>query len=100
MTKDVIAFAPAWGYLQTDIATLDDKDLTQPDGRAVLTKDFDAMFERVRGGQYAEVQRALPLISADADKVLTPKAAGMINDAIREAAKFADRGVEWKAKGL
>jgi hypothetical protein len=100
MTKDVIAFAPAWGYLQTDIATLDDKDITQADGRALLKKDFEAIFEWVKAGRYVEVQAALPAMSADADKVLRAKAAAAVKEAIREATKFADRGVAWKSKGL
>ena len=80
MVKDVIALAPAWGYLQTDIRLLDDKDFSNPAassaGREKLTKDFDGIFALVEAGDYKQVLSQLPTMSADADKLLTGKPDG------------------------
>jgi hypothetical protein len=100
MTNDTITLAPAWGYLQVAVSTLDEKAFTQPNGRATLTKDFDVLFEQVKARRYSEAKTALAAMAADADTVLTARAASAVKDAIRQAAKFADRGVAWKAQGL
>src|SRR5258705_13257946 len=56
MTGDVIALAPAWGYLQTGIALLDDEafaDQTRAAaGRAALIKASDQVFDSVKAGRY------------------------------------------------
>ena len=100
MVKDPIALAPAWGYLQVSVATMNESEFTHAGGRATLSKDFDSLFALVKEGRYAEVGHALPSMAADADAVLTPKGAGIVKAAIGEAEKFAARGAEWKAKGL
>jgi hypothetical protein len=45
MVKDVIALAPAWGYLQVAVTTLDEQAFMDAKhaaaGRARLAKDFD-----------------------------------------------------------
>jgi hypothetical protein len=100
MTKDVIAMAPAWGYLETSIANLDAKDFSGAEGRAVLIKESDAIFTLVKQGRYTEAQAALPEMSAHADAILTPEGAKAVRTAIENAAKFARLGAEWKAQGL
>jgi hypothetical protein len=104
MTKDVLAMAPAWGYLQTAVITLEDKDFAQgvaaASARAALTKDFDAVFAQVKAARYTEAKAALPAMSADAAKLLSGKAAESMKTVIAEAAKWADRGIAWKARGL
>ena len=100
MTKDAIALAPAWGYLQVAVSTLDDKDFSKPGARALLMKDFDTLFEHVKSKRYAEVKTALAAMASDADTALSAAAAIKVKNAILEAAKFAGRGAEWQAKGL
>jgi hypothetical protein len=102
MTKDVIALAPAWGYLQVAVATLSDKDFTGDAlvGRATLTKDFDGVFDSVKAGRYDQVQSALPAISADADRLVNGNAAQALKMAIASAAKLAQTGADWKSRGL
>jgi hypothetical protein len=104
MVKDVIALAPAWGYLQVAVLTLDDKAFAgkadPAAARAVLGKDFDGIFALVKAGSYEQVSALLPAMSADADKVLAGKAGDPLQAAVREATKLAERGVAWKARGL
>jgi hypothetical protein len=103
MTKDVIALAPAWGYLQTDIATLDDADFAKPQeahaARALLAQDFDRVFAAVKAGRYADAQAALPALGDEARRVLTQKPAAMLADAVHAASAMADHGVAWQAQG-
>jgi hypothetical protein len=103
MVKDVIALAPAWGYLQVAVATLDDKAFAgKADAavaRAVLSKDFDGIFASVKTASYEQVLALLPAMAADADKVLAGQAAAPLHAAILEATKLAERGVAWKARG-
>jgi hypothetical protein len=104
MVKDVIALAPAWGYLQVAISTLDDKAFADPSRaaarRATLAKDFDGLFSEVKSGNYANVLAALPSLSADADKLLAPKDAASIKSAVGTAAKMAEHGIARKSKRL
>jgi hypothetical protein len=103
MIKDVIALAPIWGYLETDIATLDDDAFLEPasaaDGRARLAKQFDLIFEKVQCNQYNEVFAMLPPLSAVADSLLTPAEAQKLKGEIAGARIMAERGALWKAKG-
>jgi hypothetical protein len=59
MVKDVIAMAPAWGYLQVDVRMLENSAFAKPAdssaGRAKLTKDFDDVFDLVKAGDYKQV---------------------------------------------
>jgi hypothetical protein len=100
----VIALAPAWGYLQVAVSMLDDKAFAgkadPASARAVLGKDFEGIFALVKAGSYEQAPALLPAMSADADKVLPGKAGEPLQAAIREAAKLAERGVAWKARGL
>jgi hypothetical protein len=104
MTGDVIALAPAWGYVQTDIATLDDEAFADQAhaaaGRATLVKDFDRVFDSVKAGRYDVALADLPALSAETDHVLTAKDAAKLKAAIEKARAFAERGRDWKAKGL
>ena len=104
MTKDVIALAPTWGYLETDIATLDDEGFLNPASakaaRARMTKTFNAIFQKVESGSYSEVIAMLPSLIADADALLTEKEAQRLKSEIANAKKMADRGVQWKVAGL
>jgi hypothetical protein len=104
MTGDVIALAPAWGYLQTDIALLDDEafaDQTRAAaGRSELTKASDRVFDSVKAGRYDVALADFPALSADTDRLLTAKDAARLKDTIEKARAFAARGVDWKAKGL
>ncbi|HYK79113.1 MAG TPA: hypothetical protein VEU95_05760 [Micropepsaceae bacterium] len=104
MAGDVIALAPAWGYLQTDIATLDDEAFADhvhaAAGRAVLTKAFDRVFDSVKAGRYDVALADLPALSAETDHMLTAKDAAKLRAAIEKAGAFAERGRDWKAKGL
>jgi hypothetical protein len=104
MAGDVIALAPAWGYLQTDIATLDDEAFADQThaaaGRAALTKNFDRVFDSVKAARYDVALADLPALSAEADRVLTAKDAARLKGAIEKARTFAERGRDWKTKGL
>jgi len=104
MTKDVIALAPAWGYLQVAVATLEDGAFTDPAraaaGRASLRRDFDGVFELVKAARYAEVAGAVATLSADAGKLLVRKDAERVNAAIAQARSMAERGVARKARAL
>jgi hypothetical protein len=104
MVKDVVALAPIWGYVETDIATLDDEAFTDREhaaqSRALLTKDFNTMFDGVKAGRYEQVAAALPALAADAARLLTPKENARLKGTIEKAAEWADHGVLWKAKGL
>jgi len=100
MTKDVIAMAPAWGYLETNITGLDEKEFVSAEGRAQLTRDFETIFSLVKERRYTETEAALSAMSADAGKFLSPGSAEKVKAAILGAAKFAGLGAEWKAKGL
>jgi hypothetical protein len=104
MVKDVIALAPAWGYLQVAVTTLEDSAFADKAiasaGRLLLTRDFDSIFALVKAGNYEQVVAKLPAISADADKVLTAKGGEPLRGAILEATRLAERGVAWKARGL
>jgi hypothetical protein len=104
MTKDVIALAPAWGYLQVAVTNLQDEEFLRPadaaTARASLKKDFDAVFDEVKGAHYDIARAKLAAISADADKVLNPKAAQAVKTAVASAANFAGRGIARKAQGL
>jgi hypothetical protein len=104
MLKDVIALAPAWGYLETDIATLDDEDFLDPrsaaTARAGLAKTFKLVFENVQAGHYDQVVAMLPSLSANADSLLTAMAAKGLKLEIDNATKMAQRGVLWKASGI
>jgi hypothetical protein len=104
MSGDVIALAPAWGYLATDIATLDNEafaDQTQAAaGRAVLTKASDRVFDSVKAARYDVALADLPALSADTHRLLTAKDAARLEGTIEKAREFAERGRDWKAKGL
>jgi hypothetical protein len=104
MTKDIIALAPAWGYLDVAVTNLEDEEFLKPAeaaaARAALKKDFDVVFDDVKAGRYDGARAKLATISADADKFLTPKAAQAVKTAGAEASKFADRGIARKAQGL
>jgi hypothetical protein len=103
MVKDVIALAPAWGYLQVAVATFDDKAFAgkadAAAARAMLSKDFDGIFALVKTGSYEQVLTLLPAMAVDADKVLAGQAGAPLHAAILEATKLAERGVAWKARG-
>ena len=104
MVKDVIALAPAWGYLQTDVATLDDKAFIEPahaaTARAMLGKDFDAVFDAVKAKRYEETLAALSSLAADAGRVLTVETANKLKTDMQPARDMAERGLAWKAKGF
>lgn len=102
MTKDVIALAPAWGYLQTAVATSEDKDFKSDAAasRAQLVKDFDAIFASVKAGRYDAAKAALAPMATDADRLLVGMRASAVKAAIADAGKWAERGEAWKARGL
>ena len=104
MTKDIIALAPAWGYLDVAVSNLEDEEFQKPAeaamARAALKKDFDAVFDDVKAARYEAARAKLATISADADKLLGPKAAQAVKTAAVNASKFADRGIARKAQGL
>ncbi|HXJ01748.1 MAG TPA: hypothetical protein VNH44_11025, partial [Micropepsaceae bacterium] len=93
---------PAWGYLETDIATLDDEAFLNRDGastsRAALTKQFNAIFEKVSSGKYDEAVAMLPPLSADIDRVLAAKQAAALKLQIADATRMAERGMLWKTR--
>lgn len=104
MTKDVIALAPAWGYLQVSVATLEDSAFSEQAraaaGRAILKADVDRVFDLVKSGRYAEIAGALASVSADAGKLLIAKDAERVNAAIVQAKAMAERGVGRQARAL
>ena len=104
MAGDVIALAPAWGYLATDIATLDDGAFFDPHdaaaGRAALTQWCERIFERVKTGRYDQALLIFPSLSAETGHLLTAKDATRLKGAIEKAREFAERGRDWKSKGL
>jgi hypothetical protein len=96
MVKDVVALAPAWGYLQVAVSTLADSAFTgngSPHAaRSLLAKDFDTAFNLVKAGKYQQVLVALSAMSADADKILAPKATEGLQDLIHKATTMATYG--------
>jgi hypothetical protein len=104
LVKDPIALAPAWGYLQVAVTTLDDKAFSDPSrasaARANLTKDFDAVFAEVKAANYRRASALLPAMSVDADRLLTPKDADAVKAAVAAATKMAEHGVARTAKRL
>jgi hypothetical protein len=96
MTKDVIAMAPAWGYLQVGVTTLEDGAFLDPRqaaaGRAVLAKDFDGVFDLVKSGRYEQVAARLEAMSGDTGRLLTPASAATLRATIAAAGKMAERG--------
>jgi hypothetical protein len=104
MTKDVIALAPAWGYLQTGVTTLEPNAFADPgnaaEGRAALSKNFDGVFELVKAGRYRDVPARLSAMSANADKLLAPESATKLKATIAAAGKMAERGAARTARAL
>jgi hypothetical protein len=104
MTKDVIALAPAWGYLQVAVATLEDSAFNEQAraaaGRVTLNTDVDRVFDLVKTGHYADVAGPLANVSADAGKLLAAKDAERINAAVVQAKAMVERGVARQAKAL
>jgi len=104
MTRDVIALAPAWGYLQVAVTTLEDGAFVEPAraaaGRASLSGDFDRVFDLVKSGRYGETAGVLATLSADAGKLLVAKDTERINAAIVQAKAMAERGIGRQAKAL
>ena len=103
MVRDVVALAPAWGYLQVDVSTLEDgafvnSSASASAGRDQLTKDADGIFALVKSGNYEQVLAALPAMSSDVDKFLTGKPAETLKGAIRDATKMAEHGLTWKSR--
>ena len=102
MVMDVIALAPAWGYLETDIATLDNEAFLDRSSAAVsrglLATQFHASFDKIQAGKYDEAAALLPSLSVDADRLLTAKDAGRLKVQIANATRMAERGMLWKAK--
>jgi hypothetical protein len=104
MTKDVIALAPAWGYLQVGVTTLDAAaflNSNQADaGRAALGKDFEAVFDLVKAGRYEQVPARLQIMSADIERLVKPASVAGLKAAIDAAVKMAERGASRRAKAL
>jgi len=104
MVKDVVALAPAWGYLQTAIATLDDEAFLDREHaaqvRLSLRKDFDAVFEQVKAGRYDEASADLPMLETHAENVLTAKESGRLRGFIEACEHWSERGFVWKTTGL
>jgi hypothetical protein len=104
MVKDVIALAPAWGYLQTAIATLDEESFLDREKaaqtRASLSKDFDGVFEQVKAGRYDQAAALLPALETHAENVLTAKESGRLRDFIEACEHWSERGFVWKTTGL
>jgi hypothetical protein len=99
MTQDVVALAPAWGYLHVAVTTLEDKDVKAgaASTRAQLAKDFDAVFAHVKAGRYDAAKAALPSLSADAERLLVPASVARVKAAVADATIWADRGIAWQA---
>jgi hypothetical protein len=104
MTKDVIALAPVWGTIETDIATADDKAFVAPDraqaSRVALKQMFGTVFDSVNAARYEDARSALARLSDEAGRVFVPKTAGNLQQEIQQAAGFLERGLAWKTTGL
>lgn len=92
MIKDVIALAPAWGYLQTAIDLLD-----KGAARDRLQQEFASSFALVQQGNYAQVRGALLALAGDAGKSLTGAAAESFDGALSQARNLLDRAVARQA---
>ena len=103
MVKDVIALAPVWGYLETDIATLDDEGFlnrgSAAAARATLAKDFKLVFEKVEAGRYDLVTAMLASLSEKVERMLTAKEAERLKREIGNATRMAERGSLWNTRG-
>jgi hypothetical protein len=101
MVKDVIALAPVWGYLETDIATLDDEAFVDRDSaaasRAMLATDFNAVFEKLQAGRYDDAAAGLPILFTHANRVLSSGQAQALQHRIADAAVMAEHGRAWKS---
>ena len=104
MTKDTIALAPVWGYIDTDIATAEAGSFLAPEkadaSRAALKQSFTALFASVKTGRYDEARASLALLTEETGRVLAPKAAAELHVQLEQASDFLQRGLAWKAKGL
>ncbi len=104
MTKDPIALAPAWGYIETGIQTVQPAAFLDQahvaDGRMALRKDFETAFNLVRTAHYDEAVASLASFSADVDRVLSADVAQKAKSDIADATRMAERGALWKRTGL
>jgi hypothetical protein len=103
MVKDVIALAPVWGYLETDIATLPDEAFQNRSliavSRAAMAKDFNVIFEDVEAGRYDMARGKMPAFTtADIDGLLTPPEARRLSAQIVTAGQLLGRGEAWKTQ--
>ena len=103
MVKDVIALAPVWGYLETDIANLPD-DAFQ--NRALITvsrtaikNDFNVIFEDVEAGRYDMARDKLSAFTvADLNGLLTPAEARRLFAYVVKAGELLGHAGIWKTQ--
>ena len=58
------------------------------------------MFDSVKAARYDLALADLPVLSTETDRLLTAKDAAKLKGAVESARIFAERGRDWKAKGL
>ena len=105
MVRDVIALAPVWGYLETDIATLDDDAFQNRAlialSRGTLAKDFNIIFEAVEAGRYdIALAKMSAFTVADVNGLLTTTEARRLFAEIVKGGQLLSRGQTWKTKAL
>lgn len=103
MVKDVIALAPVWGYLETDIANLPDDAFQNRAliavSRAAMAKDFNVIFEDVEAGRYDMARQKLTTFAvADINGLLTANEARRLFTEIVSAGELLSRGESWKTQ--
>ncbi|MES2292754.1 MAG: hypothetical protein V4527_05605 [Pseudomonadota bacterium] len=104
MTGDVIAMAPAWGYIQVDIATAADADFRNPAnavaGRAELLRKFDLVFAAVKAGDYPQAKQLLQPLREAADRQMTDATAKKIDEQIEKCRAMSETAQSWKAQAV
>jgi hypothetical protein len=103
MVKDVIALAPVWGYLENDIAALNDDAFQNRAliavSRATITKDFSLIVEDVQRGRYDMALKKISTFAvADINGLLAPAEARRLYAEVETGGQLLTRAQGWNGK--
>ena len=100
MTGDVIAMAPDWGYLRTAIQLAGDAGFADAEARDALMIQAEAVFGRVKVGDYAAARALLMGLRADAAARMRGSDAAEVDRLVGRTLDWAAKGVTWQAQSL
>ena len=103
MVKDVIALAPVWGYLENDIAALNDDAFQNRAviaiSRATLAKDYNLIWDDVRAARYdAALKKMSAFAVADINGLLAPAEARRLYAEVENGSRILTRAQAWNVK--